>query len=96
MLVTTFGYGKHRSDTLILASILRLEEKVDELMSALTDLQAADQALKTEVATFLADIAGRLGTVDDASAEQVVTDINAEVAALQAADQPPPAPPAGG
>ena len=63
-------------------------------MSALTDLQSADTALKTEVATFLSDIAGRLGSVDDASAEAVVADIQAEVAALQGAD-PANVPPGG-
>jgi hypothetical protein len=77
----------------ILAALMTISKKQGEIMSALTDLQAADTALKTEVAEFLADIAGRLGTVDDASAEAVVADINAEVAALQAAD-PNAAPPA--
>jgi hypothetical protein len=79
-----------------LFSMRELHEKVDKIMSALTDLQAADEALKAEVAQFLTDIAGRLGTVDDASAEAVVADIQAEVAALQGADPatPPATPPA--
>jgi DNA invertase Pin-like site-specific DNA recombinase len=95
--VSLFEHGRHRADTLMLAALHRIERKVDELMSALTDLQAADTALKDEVATFLTDIAGRLGTVSDAAAEQVVADIQAEVAALQAADTtPPPAPTPGG
>jgi hypothetical protein len=70
--------------------LTRIETKLEDMMSALTDLQAADTALKNEVAAFLTDIAGRLGTVDDASAEAVVADINAEVAALQAADTTTP------
>jgi hypothetical protein len=96
--VSLFEHGRHRVDTLMLAALHRIEQKVDEIMSALTDLQAADTALKDEVAAFLTDIAGRLGTVDDASAEQVVADINAEVAALQAADPTvtPPTPTPGG
>ena len=75
-----------------LFSLHGLHEKVDKIMSALTDLQAADEALKAEVAQFLTDIAGRLGTVDNASAEAVVADIQAEVAALQGADPATPAP----
>jgi hypothetical protein len=83
----------------VLAKIINNEEKI---MSALTDLQAADQSLKDEVTAFLNDIAGRLSSVDDASAEAVVADITAEVDALQAADpanaapapSPEPAPPA--
>ena len=54
-------------------------------MSALTDLQAADTALKTEVAQFLADVSAAL-SANDPDVEAVVTDINAQVAALQAAD----------
>lgn len=68
------------------AQLNRIERNQEKTMSALTDLQAADAALKTEVATFLTDIAGRLGSVDDPSAEAVVADIQAQVAALQAAD----------
>ena len=54
-------------------------------MSALTDLQAADASLKAEVATFLADVAAAL-SADDPDIEAVVSDINSQVAALQAAD----------
>ena len=59
------------------------------IVSALTDLQNADAALQAEVAKFLADIAGRLGSVSDPAAEAVVADINTEIADLQAADVPP-------
>ena len=70
-----------------------INEKADLIMAALDDLMAADQALKDEVAKFLADLAGQIsGGVTAAQAEAVVADINAQVAALQAAD---PAPPAG-
>ena len=66
-------------------------------MTALADLQAADTALKTEVATFLTDVAAALNAAgtDPAAIEAVVTDINTEVAALQAGDPAnvPPVPP---
>jgi hypothetical protein len=55
------------------------------VMSALTDLQNADQSLKNEVATFLTDVATALSG-DNPPIEQVVSDINAEVSQLQAAD----------
>lgn len=71
--------------TAVQASLKTLNTNVGKLMSALTDLQAADAALKTEVATFLADIAAALGA-EDPDIESVVADINAQVAALQKAD----------
>jgi hypothetical protein len=55
------------------------------IMTALADLQNADAALKAEVATFLADVATAL-SADDPDIESVVSDINSQVAALQAAD----------
>lgn len=73
-----------------------IASKEDVIMAALDDLQAADQVLKDEVAAFLADLAdlaGQIsGGVSAADAEAVVADINAQVAALKAAD---PAAPAG-
>ena len=69
----------------ILALIAQLNEKADKTMSALTDLQNADAALKAEVATFLADVASAL-TAEDPDIEAVVSDINAQVTALQGAD----------
>jgi hypothetical protein len=83
----------------VLAKIINNEERI---MSALDDLQAADQSLKDTVTQFLSDIATRLSSVSDAAAEAVVADITAEVDALQAADpanaapapSPEPAPPA--
>ena len=85
----------------ILASLGRIETQLEKTMTALADLQAADTALKTEVATFLGDVATALtnaGT-DPAAIESVVTDINTEVAALTGADPltgtaaAPPVPP---
>jgi len=78
----------------VLALATSQHDQLGEIMSALSDLQAADQALKDEVATFLADIATVLSGADP-NIEQVVSDINAQVAALQAADPVanPPAPP---
>ena len=64
-------------------------------MSALANLQAADQELKDEVTAFLADVAARLANAPDPAAVQAVADdVNAEVAALQAGDPGPT--PAGG
>lgn len=84
------------------SNIALITTRLEKIMTALADLQAADTALKTEVATFLADVATALtnaGT-DPAAIEAVVTDINAEVAALTAADPvtgtPPVTPPATG
>jgi hypothetical protein len=64
--------------------------RMEQIMSALDNLRAADEALKTEVAAFLQDIAGRL--VSDADLQAVADDINAEVARLQGADPGPAAP----
>ena len=69
----------------------RIERNQEITLSALTDLQAADEALKAEVVAFLADIATAL-SADDPAIEQVVADINAQVAALQAGDPVPVAP----
>ena len=66
-------------------SLCELTRKADTIMSALTDLQNADAALKAEVATFLADIATAL-QAEDPDIESVVSDINSQVSALQAAD----------
>ena len=85
----------------MLVTVIKNQEHI---MTALQDLQAADAALKAEVATFLADVSTALsnaGSASDPAVEQVVSDINAEVAALQAGDPAnaapvaPAAPPAG-
>ncbi len=77
-----------------LVTIITYEERT---MTALADLQAADTALKDEVATFLTDVAAALTSAgtDPAAIEAVVTDINTEVAALKAGDPAdvPPVPP---
>lgn len=76
-----------------------LDEKVETIMSALTDLQAADAALQSEVSTFLADVAAALTAAagDPDAVEAVVTDINNEVSLLQSNDpSTPAAPPADG
>ena len=66
----------------------RIERTQEKIMSDISDLQAADAALDTEITTFLADVATALtNAAGDASAvEAVVADINAKVAQLQAAD----------
>lgn len=73
--------------------ITRNEEKI---MTALDNLQAADEALKAEVVTFLQDIATTLAA-EDPDIQAVADDINAQVASLQggdpaAASQSPAAP----
>lgn len=67
-------------------------------MSTLTDLQAADAAIKAAVASAVTLIqslqaaqAGG-GTVPDAQIESVVADLNAAAAALSGAATPAPAP----
>jgi hypothetical protein len=84
----------------VLKSLEHVLSNQEAIMTALTDLQAADASLQAEVAAFLADIATAL-QAEDPDIEQVVTDINTEVAALQAADPanavpPVVAPPAAG
>lgn len=69
--------------------------KEDAIMSALDDLNAATDALSTEITTFLADIAGQIsGGVSASDAEAIVTKINGFTSQLAAADPTPPAPPA--
>jgi uncharacterized protein YukE len=92
------GHGCHDAIQTELAAIqaqlTSIQQNQETTMSALTDLQSADAALKAEVGTFLADIAAAL-QAEDPDIETVVSDINAQVQALQAADpanQAPPAP----
>jgi hypothetical protein len=83
----------------IRASLVTIITNEEKIMTALADLQAADTALKDEVATFLTDVAAALTSAgtDPAAIEAVVTDINTEVAALKAGDPaavpPVPVPP---
>jgi outer membrane murein-binding lipoprotein Lpp len=76
----------------ILVIVQSINAKVGVILTALADLQAADQALKDEVAAFLADIAAALSGADP-QVESVVSDINAQIAALKAADPAAPPPP---
>ena len=65
-------------------------------MSALDDLNAATDALSTEITTFLADIASEVsGGVSAADAETIVAKINGFTSQLTAADPGAPTPPAG-
>jgi hypothetical protein len=62
----------------------------ENIVTALDSLKAADQALKDEVAAFLADIQGRLsGNPSEADLQAIADDINTEVASLKAADPGP-------
>lgn len=68
-----------------------ITRKLGVIMSALSDLQAADQSLKDTVAQLLTDLAGQVsGGVSAADAEQIVADLNEQIAALQGADPGPP------
>ena len=70
------------------AALTRIQTTQEKIMTALSDLQAADTALQAKVGTVLADFATALtnaGT-DPAAIEQVVTDMNAMSATLAAAD----------
>lgn len=91
VVISPFGLDPEADPLLVIAAALhRIEHSQEEIMTALADLQAADQALQTEVSTFLADVSTALSTAldngDSAAIEQVVSDINAEVALLQAND----------
>lgn len=86
-------HPRHCQD--ICARLDAIDSKLEIILSALTDLQAADAALQQEVATFLSDIAARLAnSPDPAAVEAVVNDINAQVTALQGGDPANAAPPA--
>lgn len=74
--------------------LAEINEKLGRIMSALTDLQAADAALQAEVAQFLQDVVTAL-QAEDPDIEAVVTDLNTQVANLKAGDPVQPAPPAG-
>lgn len=80
-----------RQGAAILAALAAQDLKIGGIMSSLDLLKAADLALKTQVATFLADLAGRLAT-DDPDLDAITADITAQVAALAGAD-PGPVPP---
>ena len=69
------------------------DKRLEKIMAALDDLKAADQALQTEVATFLADVVSALNA-QDPDLEAITSDINAQIAALQAGDPANAAPPA--
>lgn len=71
----------------ILAQLGKIECKGEHIVTALDNLKAADDSLKAEVVTFLADIAARLGA-EDPDIQAVADDVNAQVAALQGADTP--------
>ena len=78
--------------------------KLEEIMAALDNLQAADTALKAEVTQAITDWAAQLaaaGSANDPAIQAVADDMNNVVSQLQAADTagatPPPAqPPASG
>lgn len=64
------------------------------MATALDNLQAADTKLKQEVVTFLADQAAKVAASSDPAMQAVADDINAQTAALAAADPGVVVPPA--
>jgi hypothetical protein len=90
-----FDFDFRKTITEMLGKILQNQERI---MTAITDLQAADQTLQSTVATVLADYATALTNAagDPAAIESVVTDMNNMVTQLNTADpaQAPVTPPA--
>lgn len=67
----------------------QIEKDIKKIMAALDDLKAADAAIGTavqNVVTYLQNLATTIsGGVSAADAEAIVTDLNKQAAALQAA-----------
>lgn len=80
----------------LLADILTTEtlilHRIQESMSALTDLQAAVAQVTSDVQALIASAAP--GSISDAAGEAVVASLNTLDAAVKAAIPAPPAPPA--
>lgn len=74
------------------AQLNAIKTNQEKTMSALDALKAADAALQAEVATFLTDIATAL-SAEDPDIEQITSDINDQVAALQGGDPANATPP---
>jgi hypothetical protein len=82
----------------IRTELATITTKLEIIMTALDNLAAADAALKSEVATAIADWAAQLAgssAANDPAIQAVADDMQAQVAALQAADTavPPATPP---
>lgn len=91
-------FGFHDSTHEMLAKILQNTEKI---MADVTNLQAADVALKAEVTQAITDWQAALTAAngDQAAVDAVTADMNATVAQLQSSDPatpvtPPVTPPA--
>jgi hypothetical protein len=89
------------SNDALLSAVTALGAKIDVLTrkagtmaTALDNLQTADTALKQEVVTFLADQAAKVAASSDPAMQAVADDINAQTAALAAADPGVVVPPA--
>ena len=80
--------------------LIRIIDNQEKIMADVTGLQAADTALKSEIATFIADWQAALAAAngDQAAVDAVTADMQATIAQLQASDPAvtvtPPAPPA--
>lgn len=90
-----FNSGRHSINGM-LSKILQNTERI---MADVTSLQAADTALKSEVATVIADWQASLAAAngDQAAVDAVAADMQATITQLQASDPAvtvtPPAPP---
>jgi hypothetical protein len=86
----------------LVSSQARIELNQEKMMTALSDLQAAELASQTQEAaaitllqTISADLTAALAAGDTAAIEAVVTKINADTAVLAAAVAANPAPVSG-
>lgn len=91
------GNDEHRC---IHEQLDRIEERVNQMSTSMTNLQAADDALKAEVVQVLADVATAIANANNGAnpaIDQVAADVQAQIAALKAGDpiqpiQQPPTP----
>jgi hypothetical protein len=80
------------------AMLQKILQNTEKIMADVTNLQAADTALKAEVTQAITDWQAQLAAAngDQAAVDAVTADMQATVVQLQAADSstPPAAPPA--
>jgi hypothetical protein len=93
-------FGRHSEGAMIsriLANTVQILQNQEKLMADVTNLQAADTALKAEVAQAITDWQASLAAAngDQAAVDAVTADMQATVVQLQGADPAtPPATPA--
>jgi len=73
--------------TSLMDKLNAIDGKLDKIMADLTNLNAADTALQSEVAEILTDIVTALAGVNDqAGVDAVTADLNTQIAKLKAGD----------